>query len=172
MSWSDSIRGWLCAAACSLPLAGCFQPLYGGVEGRATLARLQAINVAPIPDRVGHYLESALVIALNGTGAPAPAQFRLVVTPAETVQTPVINTVTGQASSATLAVDAHYVLFPVVGDKVLTEGTAFTTAAYNRSDQEYANVTAAQDAEVRAAKSLADQIRLRLSGFMSAYGGV
>jgi LPS-assembly lipoprotein len=171
MSWSDPLKPQFLAVACAFPLAACFQPLYGGAEGRATVASLQAVHVDAIPDRAGHYLESALVSELNGTGAPITSRFRLVVTPAEDVQTPVISTITGQASSATLNVDAHYVLYTIPGAKVLTEGTAFTTAAYNRSVQEYANVTAAQDAEVRAAKSLADQIRLRLSGYFAVHGG-
>jgi LPS-assembly lipoprotein len=151
----------------SIGLTGCFQPLYGGASGQQLAETLRSIQVAPIPDRMGHYLGDALIFALNGTGSTVTPKYRLVVTPVERVQTPIVDTLTGQATSATLQADAHYVLYPAVGDKILTQGTAFTAAAYNRSLQEFANVTAAQDAEVRDANSLADQIRLRIAGYLA-----
>ena len=151
----------------ALALGGCFHPLYGGASGVALAETLRTVKVEPISDRMGHYLGDSLIFAFNGTGSSVLPKYRLVVTPAERVQTPLVDTVTGQATSATLTADAHYVLYPFVGDKPLTDGTAFTAASYDRSNQEFANVSAARDAEIRDAHSLADQIRLRVTAYLA-----
>ena len=44
----------------------------------------------------------------------------------------------------------------------VTTGAATSVASYDRSQQRFANVRAARDAEIRAATVLADQIRTRL----------
>ena len=55
-------------------------------------ADLAAIAVDPIPDRLGHYLGDDLIYALNGTGSHVTPKYRLTVTLAERVQTPLVNT--------------------------------------------------------------------------------
>src|SRR5208282_2164708 len=49
-------------------LAGCFQPLYSESAHPGLVEDLRAIEVAPIKDRVGHYLANDLSTDLNGTG--------------------------------------------------------------------------------------------------------
>jgi LPS-assembly lipoprotein len=148
-------------------LLGCFKPLYGGASGVALNETLKEVQIDPIPDRVGHYLGDALIFAFNGSGSTVEPKYRLKVTPTERVETPVVNTVTGQATSATVLADAQYVLTSVGDDKPLTQGTAFTSAAYDRSLQEFANIEAARDAEVRDADSLADEIRIRVAAYFA-----
>jgi LPS-assembly lipoprotein len=141
--------------------------MYGGVSGHALADTLQTIKVEPIPNRMGHYLGDALIFAFNGTGSSVTPKYRLVITPSERVQTPLVDTVTGQATLATVLADAHYELFPILGDKALTSGTAFTEASYDRTSQAFANVSAASDAEKRDADSLADQIRIRIAAYLA-----
>ncbi len=110
----------------TLALAGCFQPLYGPLSagGSDTAGELQAIAIEPIPDRVGHYLGDDLVFALNGTGSHVPPKYRLFVTLRETSTTPLIDTVSGIASAATVNLNADYRLVPVAGGEPITKGTA------------------------------------------------
>src|ERR1039457_5102661 len=90
MWWSDRARG-LAALALALSLGGCFQPLYGEAAHPGLVADLQAIEVAPIKDRIGHYLGDDLISSLNGTGSTPTAKYRLTVTVTRKSQTPTVG---------------------------------------------------------------------------------
>jgi LPS-assembly lipoprotein len=60
-------------------------------------------------------------------------------------------------------VTATYTLTAIEGGAQITTGTATASASYDRTEQRYANVRAARDAEIRAVGLLADQIRTRLA---------
>ena len=154
---------WLLLLGLALPLGGCLQPLYGGSGGAELQADLAAIAIDPIPDRLGHYLGDELIYALNGTGSQVTPRYRLTITVAEHVQTPLVDTVTAQATSATVVVDANYKLTHSEGGAPITEGTAFNAAIYDRTINRFADTRAARDAEIRDAQELADQIRTRLA---------
>jgi LPS-assembly lipoprotein len=66
-----------------------------------------------------------------------------------------------------LIVDADYRLLPIAGGAPAASGVAFVTASYDRTSQRFANLRAARDAEIRSARSLADQIRTRLAADLS-----
>lgn len=176
MSSSDRLarfsRRAALAALAAVPLAGCFQPMYGPTAfGGADMdAELRAIEVAPIADRFGHYLANELIFALNGTGTPAPARYKLVVTPTQTMQTPIIDTVTSRASAATIWARARYVVTPVAGGAAVATGEVGSVVDYDRFTSRFANVRAARDAEIRAAKTLADQIRLSIAADFAKAG--
>jgi LPS-assembly lipoprotein len=156
------------AGALTLALAGCYEPLYGGVAGGQLQSDLAAIKIDPIPDRLGHYLGNELSFALNGTGSTVAPKYRLVITPVERVNSPVIDTISGRATAGTIVVDAEYRLMPIAGGDPLAQGVAFTAASYDRTSQRFANIRAARDAEIRDAKALSDQIRTRLAAALSA----
>lgn len=153
------------ATLAALPLAGCFQPLYGPTAmGGADMAQeLRAIAVDPIPDRFGHYLGNELIFALNGAGTPEPAKYRLLVTITSRVQSPIIDTVTSRASAATVWAEATYTVTPAAGGAPVAQGKVSSAADYDRFTNRYANIRAARDAEIRAARTMADQIRLRIA---------
>lgn len=92
-----------------LSLSGCIQPLYGPLSAGGDVAsELQAIKVEPIPNRLGHYLGNELIFGLNGTGSQVVPKYRLIVTVAENVQTPLLDTVSGYPSAANVVVNADY----------------------------------------------------------------
>ncbi|MGH6849769.1 MAG: LPS assembly lipoprotein LptE, partial [Methylocella sp.] len=145
-----------------LALSGCIQPLYGPLSAGGDVAsELQAIAVDPIPNRLGHYLGDELIFGLNGTGSKVPPKYRLIVTVTENVQTPLLDTVSGYPSAANVVVNADYRLMPVGGTEPVTKGQAAVAASYDRTSQRFSNLRAARDAEIRDAKRLADQIRIR-----------
>jgi LPS-assembly lipoprotein len=156
----------LAAFAGAVPLGGCIQPLYGanGAFDASPLAsELQAIDVVEIQGRIGHYLRNELIYAFNGTGSTVQPRYRLFVTLRERVQTPILDTVTGRATSATVIVDADYRLVALPKNDEVTRGTAFNIASYDRFSNRFANVRAARDAEIRDARVIADSIRTRIS---------
>jgi len=165
----------LCLALLALPLAGCLQPLYApagfGLDSSPLAAELQAIEVDEIPLRLGHYVRNELIFGLNGTGSHPPPRYRLMVTLRERVQTPILDTVTGRATSATVIVDAEYRLVTVPQEVELTKGIAFNIASYDRFSNRFSNVRAARDAEIRNARVIAESIRTRVATVMAARMG-
>ncbi len=160
----------LLAFAAAVPLAGCIQPLYGanGAFDASPLAsELQAIEVDEIPGRIGHYLRNDLIYGFNGTGSAVAPRYRLSVVLRERVQTPILDTVTGRATSATVIVDADYKLVTWPQNVLVTQGTAFNIASYDRFSNRFSNVRAARDAEIRDARVIADSIRTRISTEMA-----
>lgn len=160
------------ALAGTLALGGCLQPMYGQfAEGGPNMqSELQAIAIEPIPDRIGHYLGDDLIFDLNGTGSTVTPKYRLFVTISESVQTPLIDTVTGIASAADLVVNADYKLVRVGTGLPITAGKAFAFKSYDRTSERYSNIRAARDAEIRTAKVLSDQIRTRLAAALAHPG--
>ena len=143
-----------------LALAGCeatIHPLYMSHGGNLQ-AELQSIAVDPIPDRFGHYLGDKLQTALNGTGAQVAPRYHLVVVPSLNVTSPLISTVTSTAQAATVLATANFRLIPVGGGAPVLTGSVKSTATYDRTEQRYANLRAARDAEIRDAETLADLI--------------
>ncbi len=123
MSWSRVSRRRRGALSLAGSLAGCFQPLYGEAAHPGLVEDLRAIEVAPIPNRVGHYLAEDLITDLNGTGQTAsPPKYRLVVTITLGTQTPTVNSETNVATSATLTGDATYTLIKVDGGEEVLKG--------------------------------------------------
>ena len=166
-----ALRRIFAALLMSLALSGCIQPLYGPLSAGGDVAgELQAIAVEPIPNRLGHYLGNELIFGFNGTGSQVPPKYRLIVTVTENVQTPLIDTVSGYPSAANVVVNADYRLMPVGGTEPVTKGYATVVASYDRTNQRFANLRAARDAEIRDAKTLADQIRTRVAAAIAARG--
>ena len=122
MSWSKVFAG-ACALLLAGGLSGCFQPLYGEAAHPGLVEDLRAIEVAPIPNRVGHYLAEDLIADLNGTGqTTSQPKYRLVVTISLGTQTPTVNSEINVATSATVTGDASYTLTKVDGGSVVLQG--------------------------------------------------
>jgi LPS-assembly lipoprotein len=157
----------------ALGLSACFRPLYGPTaSGEPLQAVLAAIEIAPVAtalpqERVGHYLRSELTFDLNGSGIPAPKRYRLAMTFTEQAQSPIVDTSTGRAQSATLVGNVTYTLTSLDGKTEVTSGTATGYATYDRSPQRFATVRAARDADIRLAKSLSEQVRTRLAAALA-----
>lgn len=156
------------AALPALLLGGCLQPLYSSVGDSQPLAEeLKTVQVVPISGRLGHYLGNELIFALNGTGSHVPARYRLVVTTNEGVSTPLVDTVTGLVTSATVATTANYVLTDMDTAREITHGKVYVTASYDRTSERFSDMRAARDAEQRDARTLADQIRTQVAAALS-----
>jgi LPS-assembly lipoprotein len=168
MSWFDRGRRRACVLAAvalaATALSGCIEPMYGPLSSNAGLADdMQAIDIAPIPDRLGHFVHNELIFALNGTGSHVTPRYRLTVTLRESARTPIIDTVTSRATSATVIVDAQYSLVTLPDEKEITKGVALNIASYDRFSNRLANIRAARDAEDRNARVIADEIRTRVA---------
>lgn len=164
MSWFNRSSSFAALGLAALALSGCIEPMYGPLSSNAELVpELQAIRVAPIQNRIGHYLEDELKFNFNGTGSSVTPRYRLEVKLIESVRSPILDTVTGRATSASVVVSAEYKLLSLPDEREVTKGTALTVASYDRFSNRVANVRAARDGEIRDAKVLADGIRTRIA---------
>jgi LPS-assembly lipoprotein len=166
MSWFDRAR-IAAALALSLGAAGCFQPIYGEAVHPGLVQALREIEVMPVSDRIGHYLTDDLISRINGSGETPKPKFRLTVKVSQSTTTPTIESQVQTADSATVTGTALFSLTRIDGDKPIYQGSATASAPYDRTLQSYADLRAARDAELRVAKSLADEIELRVAGALS-----
>ena len=157
------------ALALTLGLGGCFTPLYSETAHPGLVQALREIEVAPIPERMGHFLADDLVTRLNGSGQTPKPKYRLTVRLNRTLTTPTIQSQIQTADSATVSATALYTLTRIDGetDKPVASGSATNSAVYDRTLQSYADLRAGRDAELRVAKALADEIELRVAGALS-----
>ncbi|WP_293865299.1 LPS assembly lipoprotein LptE [uncultured Alsobacter sp.] len=164
-----ALRALALASTLPLVLGGCLRPLYGtAADGSNVVADMSGIIVDDLPDRLGHYLVQEVRYALDGSGNETTSpRYRLTMSATETVQSAIVNTSTGRATAATLYVKVTYTLKSLPGDAPIHAGTATMTASYDRGPQRFASVRAARDAEIRIAKTLADQIRTRLAAYFA-----
>jgi len=167
MSWFDRARAVLAMAMVGA-LSGCFQPLYSEAAHPGVADAMKAVEVAEIPGRVGHYLADDLITQLNGTGETPAPKYRLKITVGQQAMTPTVQSQIAFASSATVLESANFVLTSIADGKVVYRGLATSIAPYDRSFDNYANLRAARDADLRVARSLADEIAQRVGSALSA----
>lgn len=163
----------LLAVALSVSLGGCFRPLYGPTaSGQNVSDQLASVEVVVIPkvsqERLAHYVEQALRFDLDGSGRQRTKAYRLELNLSQEVLTSSVNQATGQAVAAIVRVNANYKLIAAGSTKVLASGMATASSGYDRTPQRFSNLRAARDAELRAAKTLAEQLQTKLAGWFVA----
>ena len=166
---SSALIAALFAGLAALALAGCgFQPLYGGTTaGGAKLAEVMAaVDITPIPGRVGQKLRNELIFANTGGGYAAPARYKLDIAIKESVTDELVQ-ITGDATGQVYQLEATFKLINSSNGQVLLEGKAISRAAYNRFQEIFANVRARYDAENRAARTISESIKTQIAAFLA-----
>ncbi len=161
------------ATAMASALSGCFKPLYGSTaSGGAMSETLAAIaveqpTVSANRDFLVHTLHNELVSQLGGFGAfPDTAKrYRLKLSFSGENRTPIVDQTTARAEQGIVIGYVNYTLFE--GERTLTSGRAQASVSYARTAQRFATLRAARDADGRLAKTLAEQIRIRLATYFS-----
>jgi LPS-assembly lipoprotein len=159
------------AAMAGFGLAGCgLQPLYGSGSTTASGAGLSetmaAVDVNPIPGRVGQKVRNELIFSNTG-GAYAPTpRYNLKIAIRERVINQLVR-ITGDATGQIYQLEANYTLIDLSTNKVIHQGTAISRAPYSRYQEIFANVRARYDAENRAARTVADSIKTQLAAFLA-----
>ena len=170
MWWrSSALIAALFAGLAALALAGCgFQPLYGGTTaGGAKLAEVMAaVEIAPIPGRVGQKLRNELIFTNTGGGYAAPTRYKLDIAIKESVTDELVQ-ITGDATGQVYQIEATFKLINLSNGQVLLDGKALSRAAYNRFQEIFANVRARYDAENRAARTISESIRTQVAAHLA-----
>lgn len=164
----SGLRGSLLLLAVwtTLPLAGCgFRPLYADRGAESAVNKLAEIDVSAPENTTGRALKYSLLDRLSETGyAPANAPYRLVVTPTAYTQDVAVQQ-DAAVTRANFVLVVPFTLVDTARDKTVYRSTARARSSYNRVESEFANLTAAKDAEKRTAEAVADDIKLQLSIF-------
>lgn len=152
---------------------GCLRPLYAdgttSTVGGSVKDALRGVEVADIKGLVGHYLRNELVFNLDGGGSESDRakRLKLEASVSETLEVVTVDYANGRADSAILVATANWKVTDGTG-KVVSSGTNIVRAPYERSEQRFATVRAARDAQIRAGKSLAELIRGQLAADLTA----
>ena len=152
--------------ACLFSGACGFHPLYGDAAvGSSLSGTFATIYVEPIEDNsvadTGFELRNTLIDLLDSNEGAA---YRLKVALSESTQGVVLL----QDASIVRYNDrlmVKYVLTDSSTGKVVTQGSENGIAAYNAVGSPYATLAAQQDADKRAAKDIAERIRIALGVF-------
>ena len=173
MSWRNRIDGACCRFAAigvlSIALAGCFQPIYGELPvggGPSLRDVLRDVEIAEIDGRVAQEIRNDIVFELTGgAGNPVGAPFRLSLSVSSSPQSSIIDPRTGVSLADYVAVNVRYYLFDVAAKKQLLTDSALARVSVDRSLQRFARARGIRDAENRAAREVAQQIRSRLATY-------
>ncbi|MBO0765686.1 MAG: hypothetical protein J2P50_14015 [Hyphomicrobiaceae bacterium] len=149
--------------------SGC-RPLYAPDASGATAGdKLKDVDFAPIPGRVRQRIGNDLIFEGTGGGqakTSAPRYLLQVVGLQENLMSRFVD-IQGRVSCATYAVQASFRLIDAKEKKVVFQGTSHARAAFESFDSPDATVRAREDAENRAARAIADDLKTRLAAYLS-----
>ena len=144
-----------------------FRPMYAQVNDAPAVAqKMAAVDIAPIPSRVGQRIRNELVFQHTGGGEPLPPKYRLEIVIRESVGTTLVKT-TGEAASQIYNLEASFRLIDLASKKVMLQGNSYARAGFDRFPSIYSNVRAREDAENRTARTIAEDLKGRLAAFLS-----
>ncbi len=160
----------VCAVLASL--GGCadgqgFRPLYGNLGSAAGVdVKLAQVEIAPMPGRLGQRLRNELIFDTTGGSGTQPPVYRLEIAVRESVTSTLVKA-DGDALSQIYAADATFNLVRISDKSVVLKGVSFGRSGFERNPSIYSNVRAQDDAQSRAAKTIALDLRSRLAAFLS-----
>lgn len=161
-------------------VAGCFQPLYGEYSPSGTPVlreQLSAVNVLQITapkgtdeERLAVEIRNALLFDLTGGGAEAPPVHRLKIAISSTRSAIIVDINTSRPDIENFGITATYTLTEIATGKIAVTGQTFARVSYDvpGQQQRFARLRGLRDAESRAAKVIADNIRSRLTSYFIA----
>jgi LPS-assembly lipoprotein len=161
------------ALVLSLASAGCqVRPLYSA--GVATFSSdpstgITSVSINEVSNRYGQEVRNQLIFALSGgAGEPANAAYKLElgiskrIINAADVQTQTVGE--NQPTAGGVVLTSNYVLSDAATGAEIAKGSRSVTASFDRSRQQFAQVRAERDAENRAARELAEVMKLVIAG--------
>ena len=179
MWWPNSLRIAAVVALGALN-AACFQPLYASksFNGETPLAtalaqvrveHIDAANGTP-ESRVAVELQNALDFEINGSGGLISPTHELKVRMSVARSSIITDIATGRVEAEITAIDAAFVLTELATGKAVMRGStiARVSSDYPGQQQRFARVRARLDAEARAAKVIAENVRTRVASFFVA----
>lgn len=170
--------GLLFVLLCAPLLTACsFQPLYGSNSaGESVNDALKSVQIAPLPGRVGQRMRNELIYQVTNGGAPHEAFYRLEMVLRES-EIAALVTSSGDSQGQIYRIDAQFSLVRLSDKKVVFKGNSHARAAYDKSffnqtdgaqeNSIFGNIRARIDAENRATRTLAEELKVRIATYLS-----
>lgn len=165
--------GVVAALASVLLLSACadgtgFRPMYGtsAIGGANVSDKLAAVEIAPIPGRVGQRIRNEMIFQTTGGGNAAPPGYRLELAIRESITSTLVK-ISGDASGSVYNLDADFRLIRIADKQVVLQGKTAGRAGFERFKSIFSNVRARQDAENRVATTVATDLKTRLAAYLS-----
>jgi LPS-assembly lipoprotein len=180
----DRIRRFACrlaGVACLGGLAaGCFQPLYGEhslTNAPAIGPALAGVDVSQIAApsgsseaRVAVEVRNQLLFDLTGGAAPPAPTHRLAIKMSSNRLSVIVDITSGRPDVEDYGLNVNYTLTEIKTGKPVITGNTFARVSYDipGQAQRFARARGLRDAENRAAKLIADNVKARLASFFVA----
>lgn len=154
------------ASACTVRPLYSNQPLTVGGQTVAT-EELASISVKPVRTRYAQQVRNNLIFGLtHGKGESASPVYSLDLGVTESIQSAAsiqVTTDQDEPSAGIVTLTADYRLTEVSTGKLVGSGRRSISSSFDRPKQEFATYRAELDAENRAARELAEILRLALA---------
>lgn len=152
--------------AASLALAGCnnYRPLYGaGADGKGVAVALSGIAVEEQKERAGQIVRNNLISSFGGAGSNFILRLK------STEKSQVLSSLSGQKLERhRYNLKVGYELADAKSGETIVTGSSFSNVSYDTVEQPIADLRAAENAKDRAAREVAEDIRLRLAAHFSS----
>ena len=175
MSSFDTMRRGLAAGlglavmAAALLGAGCTAgPLYGNAGSPTSVpSRLASIEIEDVSTRQAQEVRNHLIFMFGGgRGSPANPAYvmRISVSASSSAAAQIVVSATEQSpSSSLLTMTTTYAVRDAESGKIVAEGSRSVVSAYDVPRQHFAAERAYRDAEDRAAREVAELVRLAVA---------
>lgn len=151
----------LVASACTV------RPLYGEASGSiGGGGGLGSIAVNPVTSRYAQEVRNHLIFGLNGgAGQPANPRYLLDLNVTSTFRNSASVQVAreNEPTAGAVVMSSRYKLIDAETGKAVANGRRSVNASFDKPRQEFAAVRAERDAENRAARELAEMLRVALA---------
>ena len=137
--------------------------------GGSTSSRSE-FRTARRKQRLAAELRNALIFELGGGAAGGPPTHRLTLNLQSIRQQVIVDITTSRPDVEQAGINAEYTLTEIGSGKVVVTGQTFSRVSYDNPGQEqrFARARGRRDAEHRAAKVIAENIRARLASYFIA----
>jgi LPS-assembly lipoprotein len=152
-------------AGLGLALAGCgHRPLYGGSSDNSSVVQqLSDVSIEEQKSRAGQLVRNELISAFGASGS---SRYLLKMSAVE--KTDSVSSVPGTTVERfRYRLNVSYQLVDASSGEEVAGGKTFSNAAYDTVREPVADLQAAENARERAARELAQDLRLRLSAFFA-----
>ncbi len=146
-------------------LSACtFQPLYApSVDGSIEGSAISQIDVSQVNTRVGQQVRNHLLFLINGGNGSLNPRYRADLQITSFVRNSAAKASLRDTTAGFVSVTASYNLVDSTTKERVSGGTRTSTASFDRTSQIFANQRAERDAENRAGKAVAEQLRNALA---------
>ena len=140
----------------------------GNGVSSSTAEILSRTDVKPVDTRVAQQVRNNLLFSMNGGRLQPGGRYSVKLTVKATSRSLSVESSSLAPTSAQVAVLVQYELLEATTGKIVSAGTRRSLASYDRTPQSFANERALRDAQNRAAKEVAQQVRLAIAQNISS----